>query len=139
MVNSIAATYWQLKHTAWIYLTTGALWQLMKLRKGPGIAAIYPVGMPLVQLLLACLAFYLVALLIGEGVRLLETAIYGSMTIWPRWLTQTIIASLIGGSIAFWTVLRDFRVELVDEEPPVPVAHLTVRSRDGIRLRIVCR
>ena len=61
------------------------------------------------------------------------------MTIWPRWLTQTIIESLIGGSIAFRTVLRDFRVELVDEEPPVPVAHLTVRSRDGIRLRIVCR
>ena len=71
MVNSIAATYWQLKRTAWIYITTGALWQLMKLRKGPGIAALYPVGMPLVQLLLACLAFYLVALLIGEGVRLL--------------------------------------------------------------------
>ena len=139
MVNSIAATYWQLKRTAWIYITTGALWQLMKLRKGPGIAALYPVGMPLVQLLLACLAFYLVALLIGEDVRLLETAICGPMTIWPRWLTQTIIASLIGGSIAFWNVLRDFRVELVDEEPPVPVAHLTVRSRDGIRLSIVRR
>ena len=137
MVNSIAVTYWQLKRTAWIYITTGALWQLMKLRKGPGIAALYPVGVPLVQLLLACLAFYLVALLIGEDVRLLETAIYGPMTIWPRWLTHTIIASLIGGSIAFWTVLRDFRVELVDEEPPVPVAHLTVRSRDGIFLRII--
>ena len=36
-------------------------------------------------------------------------------------------------------ILRDFRVELVDEEPPVPVAHLTVRSRDGIRLSIVRR
>jgi hypothetical protein len=67
--------------------------------------------MPLFQLLLACLAFYLVALLIGEGVRLLETAIYGPMTIWPRWLTQTIIASLIGGSIAFWTVLRWFKAK----------------------------
>jgi len=71
MVNSIAATYWQLKRIAWIYITTRALWQLMKLRKGPGIAALYPVRMPLVQLLLACLALYLVALLIGEGVRLL--------------------------------------------------------------------
>jgi len=36
-------------------------------------------------------------------------------------------------------ILRDFRVELVDEEPPVPVAHLTVRLSDGIRLRIVRR
>jgi hypothetical protein len=58
---------------------------------------------------MACLAFYLSALLIGEGVRLLETAICGPMTICPRWLTQTIIASLIGGSIAFWTVLRSFK------------------------------
>ena len=32
IVNSIAATNWQLKRTAWIYITTGALWQLMKLR-----------------------------------------------------------------------------------------------------------
>jgi hypothetical protein len=28
---------------------------------------------------------------------------------------------------------------LVDVEPPIPVAHLTVRSRDDIRLRIVRR
>jgi hypothetical protein len=111
VANSIAATYWQLVRTAWIYIATGALWRLMKLRKGPVIAALYPVGMLLVQLLLACLAFYLAALLIGKGVRLLETAIYGPMTIWPRWLTQTIIASLIGGSIAFWTVLRWFKAK----------------------------
>ena len=44
MANSIAATYWQLVRTAWIYITTGALWRLMKLRKGPVIAALYPVG-----------------------------------------------------------------------------------------------
>jgi hypothetical protein len=111
IVNSIAATYWQLVCTAWIYITTGALRRLMKLRKGPVITALYPVGMLLVQLLLACLAFYLAAQLIGEGVRLLETAIYGPMTIWPRWLTQTIIAILIGGSVAFWTVLRWFKAK----------------------------
>ncbi len=70
MANSIAATYWQLVRTAWIYITTGALWRLMKSRKGPVIAALYPVGMLLVQLLLACLVFY-VALqrraIVGNG------------------------------------------------------------------------
>ena len=104
MANSIAATYWQLVRTAWIYITTGALWRLMKLRKSPVIAALYPFGMLLVHLLLACLAFYVTALLIGKGVRLLETVIYGPMTVWPRWLTQTITARLIVGSIAFWAV-----------------------------------
>ena len=63
MANSIAATCWQLVRTAWIYITTSALWRLMKLRKGPVLAALYPVGMLLIQLLLACLAFYVAALL----------------------------------------------------------------------------
>jgi len=71
MANWIVVTYWQLARTAWIYITTGALWRLMKLRKGLVIAALHPVGMLLVQLLLACLAFYVVALLIGKGLRLL--------------------------------------------------------------------
>ena len=47
--------------------------------------------------------------------------------------------AMVEGVLILSRILRDFRVELVDEEPPVPVAHLTVRSRDGIRLRIVCR
>jgi cytochrome P450 len=43
------------------------------------------------------------------------------------------------GVLILSRILRDFRVEMVDEEPPVPVAHLTVRLRDGARLRIVRR
>ena len=53
MSNSIPATYWQLLHTAWVYIGSGALWRLMRLRKGPVIAALYPVGMLIVQALLA--------------------------------------------------------------------------------------
>ncbi|WP_176249140.1 hypothetical protein [Sulfitobacter sp. HGT1] len=56
MRNSILATYGQLVQTAWVYIASGALWRLMKLRKGPVIAALYPVGMLLVQLLIAVLA-----------------------------------------------------------------------------------
>ena len=55
MSNSIAATYRQLVQTAWVYIGSGALWRLMQLRKGPVIAALYPVGMLLAQLLIAIL------------------------------------------------------------------------------------
>ena len=53
MNTSIPATYWQLFHTAWVYIGTGALWRLMRLRKGPVLAALYPVGMLLGQLLIS--------------------------------------------------------------------------------------
>jgi hypothetical protein len=51
--NTIPATYWQLLRTAWTYIASGALRRLMLLRKGPVIAALYPVGMLLLQLGLA--------------------------------------------------------------------------------------
>ena len=54
MSGTIPANYAQQVRTAWDYLSTGALWRLMKLRKGPVIAALYPVGMLLLQLLVAC-------------------------------------------------------------------------------------
>ncbi len=53
MSNSIPATYWQLLRTAWTYIGSGVLWRLMRLRKGPVIAALYPVGMLLLQAALA--------------------------------------------------------------------------------------
>ncbi len=60
MSNSIAATYLQLVRTAWIYTSSGALWRLMQLRKGPVIAALYPVIMLLFQLAVAIIIFWLV-------------------------------------------------------------------------------
>ena len=60
MSTSIPGTYLQMLRTAWIYISTGALWRLMKLRKGPVIAALYPVGMLLAQLALALLVAFLV-------------------------------------------------------------------------------
>ena len=53
MSTSIPGTYVQLVRTAWIYIATGALRRLMRLRKGPVIAALYPVAMLLAQLFLA--------------------------------------------------------------------------------------
>ncbi|SDN31616.1 hypothetical protein SAMN05216196_101121 [Lutimaribacter pacificus] len=59
MSNSIPATYLQLLRTAWAYIGSGALWRLMRLRKGPVIAALYPIVMLLAQLALALLAGWL--------------------------------------------------------------------------------
>lgn len=53
MASSVPATYLQLVRTAWTYIATGALRRLMWMRKGPVIAALYPVGMLLFQLLIA--------------------------------------------------------------------------------------
>lgn len=55
MSNSIPATYLQLVRTAWAYIGSGALFRLMRLRKGPMIAALYPIVFLLLQLLAVCL------------------------------------------------------------------------------------
>ena len=53
MNQGIFATYVQLFRTAWIYIASGALFRLMRLRKGPMIAALYPIVFLLAQLVLA--------------------------------------------------------------------------------------
>ena len=56
MDRGILATYAQLLRTVAVYVGTGALFRLMRLRKGPVIAAFYPVGVLLAQLALALVA-----------------------------------------------------------------------------------
>ena len=53
MATSIPATYLQLLRTAWAYIGSGALFRLMRLRKGPVIAALYPIVFLLAQLAVA--------------------------------------------------------------------------------------
>lgn len=93
MSNSILATYGQLVQTAWVYIASGALWRLMQLRKGPVIAALYPVGMLLLQLLIAVLAG-----------KLLYTALtfFGG----PAWFKGIVAALGVGLG---WQVLRWFK------------------------------
>ncbi|WP_299686438.1 hypothetical protein [uncultured Tateyamaria sp.] len=92
MDASIPGTYLQLVRTAWTYIASGALRRLMRLRKGPVIAALYPVGMLVGQLLLAVLLWALIWRL-GD-------------TIWPgvgSWLGSG------GGAVAFVSLLRWFK------------------------------
>lgn len=53
MRHRILATYLQLLRTAWAYLASGALLRMMRLRRGPVLAGLYPVAMLIAQLLIA--------------------------------------------------------------------------------------
>ncbi len=44
--------------------------------------------------------------------------------------------AMVEGVLLLSMILRDYRVEYAGDVPPVPVAHLTVRSQDGIKLRL---
>lgn len=44
--------------------------------------------------------------------------------------------AMVEGPLILSVLLQSLRVELSGREPPIPVAHLTVRSRDGIWLKL---
>ncbi len=95
MATTIPATYLQLLRTAWEYIATGALGRLMRLRKGPVIAALYPIGMLLAQLLVALLLGWVVYALASLATPLIGAA-----------------AQVLGGMGALamiWAVLRWFK------------------------------
>ncbi len=56
MEPGILATYTQMVRTAWVYIGSGTLFRLMRLRKGPMIAALYPVVFLTLQLIFAASA-----------------------------------------------------------------------------------
>lgn len=95
MSTTIPATYAQLVRTSWEYIATGALRRLMRLRKGPVIAALYPVGALLLQLA--------VALLLGWA----GFALIGVLAPWLG-LVATLIGLAAWGGIAY-AVLRWFK------------------------------
>jgi len=143
MAQSIPATYWQLVQTAWVYIGTGALRRLMWMRKGPVIAALYPVAMLLAQLIGALVVGSLVggsveAVLMG-GVGLIgltESVVFSSVS-WIAWAIGW--ALLIGIAVVLlrWFKARDnklfayylmhdyaFSAQLRGETPPELKARL---------------
>lgn len=65
MDQGIIASYVQLLRTAWVYISSGALFRLGGLRKGPVIAALYPVVFLIGQLVIALLAAWAVGALLS--------------------------------------------------------------------------
>ena len=93
METGIAATYGQLLRTTWAYVGSGALFRLMRLRKGPVIAALYPVVMLLAQAGLAL------------------AAALGLAALARMWLPGSagLAAGWIAGAALAWLVLWLFR------------------------------
>lgn len=89
MEAGVGATYWQMCRTAWIYVSTGTLRRLMGLRKGPVIAALYPVAVLLAQLAAALAAAGALAWIVGV-------------------FAPIAVASAVG-VLGLVTVLREFR------------------------------
>ena len=65
MERGVAGTYWLLLRTAWVFGASGALMPLLRLRKGPMVAALYPAVVLLLQALVAGVAGALVLWLVG--------------------------------------------------------------------------
>jgi len=65
MQAGILASYWLLLRTLWLYLRTGALVALFRLRPAPMLAALYPVVLLGGQLLLGLLALWLAVWALG--------------------------------------------------------------------------
>jgi hypothetical protein len=73
MERGVLGTYWLLLRSIWVYGGSGTLKQLLRLRKGPMIAALYPAVLLVAQALVALAAGWLVALVVpwdGVGMAL---------------------------------------------------------------------
>ena len=109
MSQSIPATYGQLIRTAWVYISTGALRRLMWMRKGPVIAALYPIGILLLQLVLAIALARFVGTTIMAGTQaglglVSEALLRDSIIFWP-----VVLIAWAAGVAAFVWALRWFK------------------------------
>lgn len=144
MAQSIAATYLQLVQTAWTYISTGTLRRLMWMRKGPVIAALYPVVMLLSQLALALgVGSALGGLLAGIGqdaldwTGLREGAVYDAAT-WIFGALGWVVTVAVAVAVLRWFKARDnklfayylmhdyaYSAQLRGETPPALAARMT--------------
>jgi hypothetical protein len=105
MDQGILATYGQLAHTAWAYIGSGALFRLMRLRKGPVIAALYPVVVLLIQLVLSGIAGALAGVVVFHLLRQLARAMDLVVTVGVVLSAIATVAALAGAGVA-WALLR---------------------------------
>ena len=115
MPNGIGATYLQLVRTAWTYTRSGTLRRLMWMRKGPVIAALYPVAMLLAQALVALVFGALAGTVVTRGLDWLADfalGLFGATAdgaIWSGALTVLWWACLLaaGYGVLRWFKARD--------------------------------
>ncbi|SMY07564.1 hypothetical protein [Flavimaricola marinus] len=114
MSHSIPGTYLQLLRTAFTYIATGTLRRLMWLRKGPVIAALYPVGMLLAQLIVAVGLGVVAARLLSFGLGLIGSAVLsligdlGNLDFTIFTSADTVAQVVVFGLVARW-ILQWFK------------------------------
>jgi hypothetical protein len=104
MSETIPATYLQLLRTAWAYIGSGALFRLMRLRKGPMIAALYPIVFLLLQLLtVGLLGWGLGALVAGYSHWALGSIVFAGV-VWAglRWFRAR------DNKVFAWYLMHDY-------------------------------
>ena len=99
--GSVWKTYVGLFQTARIYFATGAFWRIIRLRKGPVIAALYPVFTLLAQAALAALLGFGASALLAHAQDLVATN--------AVWSTVVLVVRVLLFAIVFGFVLRWFR------------------------------
>ncbi|MEM7644467.1 MAG: hypothetical protein AAF366_18375 [Pseudomonadota bacterium] len=104
MEASIPATYGQLVRTAWAYIGSGALFRLARLRQGPVVAALYPIGFLLAQALLAVL----VGGLLAWAVRVLLGVAPIDLTV-TSWIASSVVAIFGFIKVLQWFKAKDGR------------------------------
>lgn len=114
MGRGVISTYLQMLRTAWIYISTGALFRLARLRKGPVIAALYPIVALLAELGLAVFAFWLVKSMVSAGFGWVGDAVYTPAGNGPWFVPVQFVASAIGFAAALlllhWFKSHDNRI-----------------------------
>lgn len=113
MGHSIPATYAQLARTAWAYIGSGALMRLARLRRGPVIAALYPVVVLLAQLLLALAAAWTAGAALGWltgfgwwiGLPVMAGVTWAGLVLWRR----------IDGRIFAYYLMHDYAFTAQDQ------------------------
>ncbi|MEO1536491.1 MAG: hypothetical protein AAFR73_02075 [Pseudomonadota bacterium] len=101
MTASIPRTYVALAKTTWMYISTGALRRLSWLAKGPVLAALYPVAMLLLQLLIAC---WIGVFLGNLTASLVTVAIAGAAGLVGIALAPTGFLLGLIGAVIFWLI-----------------------------------
>lgn len=135
MAQGIAATYGQLLRTAGIYVGSGVLFRLMRLRKGPVIAALYPVAVLLAQGLAA------IGTAVGILALLRAAAVWGGLGFGLALAVLAAVAGMLAGiallrhwarrdGLYAWYLVRDyaFTARHAGAYPPELEARLDVFS-----------
>lgn len=103
--GSVLRTYGALIRTAQIYIGSGALWRLARLRKGPVLAAFYPVAMLLGQLAVALAAGWLT---FRFGLNLISST-WGEALVWMASAVSVAVSLLLVSGLLRFFKSRDGR------------------------------